>query len=72
MKTKAATIEPWNKEVHEEMRAFDIPQYWLLITPLECHALLEGIVPTRVKNACAGLKPEVLRDYPEQPIGAER
>lgn len=64
MKSKPATIEPWNREQHAEAKQFDIPQYWMLITPMECFALLEGIVPTRVKNACAVLKPEVMSEYP--------
>lgn len=60
-------IEPWNQEALKDARDWSIPQYWVLITPLECHALLDGIVSTRLKNACADLKAEVLVDYPEEP-----
>lgn len=66
VKTQRAEIEPWNQSVHEKAVAFDEPQIWLLLTPLEVKALIEDIVPTRVKKCCRSLDREVLVEPDDQ------
>ena len=58
-KTQTA-IEPWNVAAHADTVAYDLPQYWLLVTPMEVQALQDGVVSTRIMTACASLQREVL------------
>lgn len=62
-------IDLWNEQAKQDASTYDLPQYWLLISPLECHALIDGVVSTRIQEACAVMKREVLVD-PDDPVWA--
>lgn len=53
---KVKDPEPWNIGV----LAWDEPQHWVLLSPVEVKALLEGIVPTKVKQRLQILDREIL------------
>ena len=61
-------VEPWNVEALLTAEQFDLPRYFLLITPVEAQALTEGIVGTRVREAAARLSHEILT-VPADPPG---
>ncbi len=65
-KPRHPPVEPWNAEAYAQSLAFDEPRNWLLVTDLEVKALIENIVPTRLKKVCQRMDQEVLtRDEAE-------
>lgn len=45
------------------LRAHDIPVYWIAVSPVECQALIEGVVSTEIMNqAATALTPGVEED----------
>lgn len=53
---KVKDPEKWNVGV----LGWDEPQCWVLLAPVEVKALLDGVVPTKVKQRLAILDREVL------------
>jgi hypothetical protein len=45
-------LEPWNTDAAATALAYDLPQFSLLITPIEAQALADGVLPTRIINVC--------------------
>jgi hypothetical protein len=60
---KASAIEPWNKSKWEELQAHGVPLYWLLVSPLESEALMEGVVSASIQEQCHVLS----KSLPQQP-----
>lgn len=58
--TTPTPIEQWNAAAACTAAAYDLPQVWILISPVECQALADGVVGTRVQGVCAGLHREPL------------
>jgi hypothetical protein len=44
MKATPAQIERWNQQAQQDARAYDLPQIWIVVTPTEFQALMDGIV----------------------------
>lgn len=43
-----------------ELHAWGVPCGWIVVSPVECQALLDGIVPTEIlKQAATLLRPDV-------------
>lgn len=63
---KKPSIEAHNAAAHDDALRFGLPQYWLLITPVECYALLDGVVSSRIKDACGILHRDIVNDYPAE------
>lgn len=57
MKTPPADpqLECWNAQKSRDLRAHTVTQCWLLVTPMECEALLDGVVSASIQGHCRTL-----------------
>jgi hypothetical protein len=53
---KVKDPEPWN----EGVLTWDEPQIWVLVSPVEAKAMMEGVVPTKFKERLKILDREIL------------
>ncbi len=54
-KPKPRQPELWNAQALADADAYDLPRYWLLISPVEAQALADGVVGSNVKRQCETL-----------------
>lgn len=48
-----------NDAKEAELHAHDVPCYWIVVSPMECQALLDGVVSTPIQRQAAILiRPE--------------
>ena len=49
---RSGGVEPWNEQAKADAKRYGLPEYWILITPVEAQALRDGVVSTKIVEQC--------------------